>query len=206
MEDAISRLKCCLSPVILSSCHRCGRRHCIKVVNMFDRKPSMLYTMIVWSLVHCWDNFEQKARMLAWCWSLISNNRIIGQHPPTDQHDLTEARNLIQMSSVMSFAFNTVELYVVTINKKQNENAARWVVRHHCARENIQNKHQLAAVPTVSTAINWPRDTQKLDLYISEEGMYELLFSSQQPKAKDYRRHCCNVLFPQISRLLTNKM
>ena len=30
-----------------------------------DRKPSMLYTMIVKSLVDCWDNFEQNTRMLA---------------------------------------------------------------------------------------------------------------------------------------------
>ena len=64
----------------------------------------------------------------------------------------------------------------------------------------------MAFVSTVGTAVNWPRDSQKLDLYINEEGMYELLFSSQQRKAKDFRRHCCNVLFPQIRRQLTNKM
>ena len=64
----------------------------------------------------------------------------------------------------------------------------------------------MAAVPTVSSTVNWPRDSPKLDLYINEEGMYELLFSSQQPKAKYVRRHCCNVLFPQIRRQLTNKM
>ena len=29
---------------------------------MFDRKPSMFYTMIVKSLIHCWDNFEQNAK------------------------------------------------------------------------------------------------------------------------------------------------
>ena len=49
---------------------------------------------------------------------------------------------------------------------------------------------------TVRMTVNWPRDSQKLDLYIIEGGMYELLFSSQQPKAKDFTRHCCNVLFP----------
>ena len=36
--------------------------------------------------------------------------------------------------------------------------------------------------------------------------MYELLFSSQQPKAKDFRRHCCNVLFPHVRQQLTNKI
>ena len=64
----------------------------------------------------------------------------------------------------------------------------------------------MIVVPTVGTTVNWPRDSQKLDLYISEEGIYELLFSSQQPKAKDFRRHCCNVLFPYVWQQLTNKM
>ena len=31
---------------------------------MFDRKPSILYTMIVKFLIHFWDNFEQNAKML----------------------------------------------------------------------------------------------------------------------------------------------
>ena len=36
--------------------------------------------------------------------------------------------------------------------------------------------------------------------------MYELLFSSQQPKVEDFRRHYCNMMFPQILRQLTNKI
>ena len=36
--------------------------------------------------------------------------------------------------------------------------------------------------------------------------MYELLFSSQQPKAKDFRRHRCNVLFPRVRQQLSNKL
>ena len=110
----------------------------------------------------------------------------------------------------MPFAFNAVEVYVVTINEKlwtrarevckalRYEKAARRVARHHCTRENIQHKHQLAVVPTVSPTVNWPRDSQKLDLCINEEGMYELLFSSQQLQAKNFRRHCCNMLFPHV--------
>ena len=58
---------CCLFPVILSSFHRGGQRHYIKAVKTFDRKPSMLYTMILKSLIHCWDNFEQNTRMLTRC-------------------------------------------------------------------------------------------------------------------------------------------
>ena len=118
----------------------------------------------------------------------------------------------------MTFTFNTVRLYVVTINDKpwirarevcralKFEKAARWVVRDHCTSKNIQHKNQLVVVPSTSTTVNCPRNSQKLDLYINEEWMYELLFSSQQPKTKDFRRHCCNVLFPHVRQQLTNKM
>ena len=64
LAHVLIQMKCCLFPVILSSFHRRGRRHYIRAVKMFDRKPSMLYTMIVKSLIHCWDNFEQNAKML----------------------------------------------------------------------------------------------------------------------------------------------
>ena len=56
-----------LFPAILSSFRRRGRRHYIRAVKMFDRKPSLLYTMIVTSLIYCWDNIEQNTRMLAQC-------------------------------------------------------------------------------------------------------------------------------------------
>ena len=36
--------------------------------------------------------------------------------------------------------------------------------------------------------------------------MYELLFSSHQPLAKDFRKHCCNAMFPHIRQQLTNIM
>ena len=36
--------------------------------------------------------------------------------------------------------------------------------------------------------------------------MYQLLFSSQKPKAKDFRRHCCNVLFPHVRQQLSDKL
>ena len=47
---------------------------------------------------------------------------------------------------------------------------------------------------------------QKYKIYTNEEGMYELLFSSQQPKAKEFRRHCCSVLLSHVQQQLTNKM
>ena len=65
LAHVLIQMKCCLLPVILSFFHRCGRRHYIRAVKAFDRKRSMLYTMIVGSLIHFWDNCEQNARMLA---------------------------------------------------------------------------------------------------------------------------------------------
>ena len=63
LAHVLIQMKCCLFPVILSSFHRRGRRHYIRAVKMFDRNPSMLYTMIVRSLIHCWDSFEQNVKM-----------------------------------------------------------------------------------------------------------------------------------------------
>ena len=54
LAHVLMQMKCCLFPVILSSFHRRCRRHYIRAAKMFDRKPSMLFTMIVKSLIHCW--------------------------------------------------------------------------------------------------------------------------------------------------------
>ena len=35
--------------------------------------------------------------------------------------------------------------------------------------------------------------------------MYEIIFSSQRPKAKNFRRHCFNVLFPHVRQQLSDK-
>ena len=71
--------------------------------------------------------------------------------------------------------------------------------------ENITQKYQMTSVRVACTPINWPKDSQKYDIYSNEEGMYELLFSSQQPKAKDLRRHCSNELFPHVGQQLCDK-
>ena len=64
LAHVLIQMKCCLFPVILSFFHRRGRRYYIRTVKMFDRKPSILYTMILKSLIHCWDNFKQNAKTL----------------------------------------------------------------------------------------------------------------------------------------------
>ena len=40
LAHALIQMECCLFPVILSSFHRRGRKHYIRVVKMFIRKPS----------------------------------------------------------------------------------------------------------------------------------------------------------------------
>ena len=55
-------------------------------------------------------------------------------------------------------------------------------------------------------AVNWTKNLQKRASDISEEGMYEVLFSIHHPKANDFSKHCCNLFFPRIRQQLTNKM
>ena len=79
------------------------------------------------------------------------------------------------------------------------------IIKAHCSPENITQKYQMGSVHAACTPINWPKDSQKYDVYTNEEGMYELLFSSQHPKAKNFRRHCLNVLFPHVRQKLSDK-
>ena len=118
----------------------------------------------------------------------------------------------MKMSSVMPFVFNAVELCVVTINEKPLARArevcralrdsratkAADTVRHLCTRENYAHKRQLKEHVSKTNSMDWPKDSRKDDYYTIEEGMYELLFSSQQPKTTALRKHCCNVLFHHV--------
>ena len=117
----------------------------------------------------------------------------------------------------MLFSFNAVELCVVTINEKpwthtrevrreSEYNKKTAIAKAFCSRENYIQKYQISGFTTAGKPVDWPKDSQKYDIYTNEEGMYELLFSSQQPKAKYFRRHCCNVLIPHFRQWLTNKI
>ena len=72
------------------------------------------------------------------------------------------------------------------------------IIKNHSSKENYTQKYQMSSVSTVGTPLDWPKDSQKFEISINKEGMHELLFSSQQLKAKNFRRNCFNVLFPHL--------
>ena len=80
------------------------------------------------------------------------------------------------------------------------------IVKHLSSRENYAHKWQLTKLVSETNFVDWSQDSRKDDYYINEEGRYEIMFSIQQSKAKDFRRHCCNVLFPHVRQQLTNKI
>ena len=120
----------------------------------------------------------------------------------------------------MPFTFNAVELYVVTINEKPwtrtgelcraleygKATKSTDIVKHLCSKKNYTHKWQLTEFVSKTKFMGWPRGSRKVDYYTNEEGVYEPLFSSQQPKAKNLRRHCYNVFFPHVRQQLTSKM
>ena len=64
----------------------------------------------------------------------------------------------------------------------------------------------MSSVHAAVTPINWPKDLQKYDIYINEERMYEIVFSSQQPKAKkktseDTAAMCYFLMFDSSNKL-----
>ena len=120
--------------------------------------------------------------------------------------------------SLVPFTFKNVELKVVTINGKPWTRAKEVckalgylkktanVIKQLCSPENFAHKHELSNFPAVGTLVNWSSDSRKDDYYLNEEGMYEVLFSSQQPLARKLRKHCCNVMFPHIRKQFVDKM
>ena len=80
------------------------------------------------------------------------------------------------------------------------------IIRAHCSPENITQKYQMSSVHATYTPINWPKDSQKYDIHTNEKGIYKLLFSSEQPKAKDFKKHWCNVILPQIRQQFSDTL
>ena len=80
------------------------------------------------------------------------------------------------------------------------------VVKNHCSKENYAKKYQTSSVLTAATRVNWPKDSQKFDIYINEEGMYELVFfqvnSQRQKTLEGTAAMCC---FPMFDSSLQTK-
>ena len=80
------------------------------------------------------------------------------------------------------------------------------VIKDHCSGENSTHKYN-SVVGQLQCPVQLVSDSQKYDLYINEEGLYELVFSSQQLLGKEFSaKHCCNVMFPHIRQQLIDKM
>ena len=97
------------------------------------------------------------------------------------------------MSSIMPFTFNKIALFTVTVDGKPwtrarevsraleygEKSKTTTIVKHRCSKENFAQKYQMSSVHAVCTPVDWPKDSQKYDIYINKEGIYELLISSQ---------------------------
>ena len=115
-------------------------------------------------------------------------------------------------SALVPFTFNSIKLFTVTINGKhcavevckalEYKRKGKDVIREHVSIENKQHRYELQRGSESEPPFDWPRNSQTEEYYISEEGLFELLFTSQQPKAKDFRKYCFNVMFPQIRQQL----
>ena len=112
----------------------------------------------------------------------------------------------------MPFTFNAVDFCVVTIDEKpwtltrevcraleySTATKAADVVRHLCSKTNYAHKWQLTRLVSKTKPVQWPIDSQKYDICTDEEGMYEIVFSSQQPKKKNSEGTvvmCCFLMF-----------
>ena len=113
-------------------------------------------------------------------------------------------------NALVPFTFNYTKLFTVTIDGKSwtrakeicesleyNKETSKTanIIRAHCSIENITQKCHLIGVHESCTPVLWPADSQKYDLYINEQGMYELVFKSEQKSSKRLPRLLfqCNV-------------
>ena len=120
-------------------------------------------------------------------------------------------------SALVPFTFNDIQnQFTVTVDGKhwtrakeickslKYEKKTGNVIRDHVSNENTRYKGDFISVPVTGTPMKWPVDSQKTYIYINEQGMYELAFTSQQKEAKDFQDYCCNTLFPQIRQKLVD--
>ena len=82
----------------------------------------------------------------------------------------------------MPFSFNAVELSVVIINEKpwtrvsevrrplEYNRKTADIVKAICSQENYTQKYQMSCFAAAGKPVDWPKDSQKYDIYINEEG------------------------------------
>ena len=107
---------------------------------------------------------------------------------------LLSKRATIKDMSLVPFTFNEVALKVVTIDSKEwvqakevskaleYEKKTVDVVKAHISTENFAHRYELTRHAADSHPVNWPKDSRKDDYYINEEGLRDLVLSSQQPQ------------------------
>ena len=95
-------------------------------------------------------------------------------------------------------SFNSIKLFTVTINGKHWTRAKEicqslkyhretgHVIRDHCSCENIRHKYELVGL--ADTSVQWPKNSQKYDIYINEEGVHELVLKSTMSNATDFAK------------------
>ena len=62
------------------------------------------------------------------------------------------------------------------------------VLKKHVSIENKRHMRELKGVVSPNTRLEWPKNSQPDECYLNEEGMYEVLFGSQQQKACEHRK------------------
>ena len=115
------------------------------------------------------------------------------------------------MSSVMPFAFNAEELCVVTINEKpwtrarevckavRYEKKTANIVKSYYSKENYNQKYQMSSVPAAGTPVDWPKDSQKFEIFTSmKKGCISCYFqanSQRQKHSESIVAMCCFLMF-----------
>ena len=60
--------------------------------------------------------------------------------------------------------------------------------RKHVSIENKRHRFELQGGTVTEPPLEWPKNSQPDEYYLNEEGMYEVLFGSQQQKACEHRK------------------
>ena len=123
------------------------------------------------------------------------------------------------MSSAMPFFFNAVDLCIVVINRKPWTSAkevcraleykncrVRDVLKKQVSIEKKQHKHELEGRATVAHPQNGLKKDNLAITIPMRKRCPSQYFQVNSQKGKDFKKHCCNVLFPHGRQQLPNKM